>query len=78
MGRDYREQGLPASETRPKETGCATCRTLAVELADALDDAADLRKRCAALLESLSAWNESAALALRRDAARLERGEVRA
>jgi hypothetical protein len=64
--------------TQPNVSGCATCRALALELADALDDAADLRKRCAALLEALSAWNESAAVALRRDAGRLERGEVRA
>jgi hypothetical protein len=61
----------------PSTTSCPTCRALARELADALDDAADLRKRSAALLEALSAWNESAALALRRDAERLERGEVR-
>ena len=63
------------SDAHPDRAACPTCRALAYELADALDDAADLRRRCAALLKSLSAWNESAALALRRDAERLERAK---
>lgn len=43
---------------------CERCETLERELAETLDQLADSRVRCAALLESLAAWNEAGARVL--------------
>jgi len=62
-----REYPADAARATAPAPPCPRCSAYARELAEALEDRAELRARCADLLEALREWDEAAALTLRRD-----------